>query len=81
MNNYQIVALVLSIVGVFGVLALGVNAFFLRGIFADLGTVKVKLAEISARSDAKEARLDKIEENEKETFKRLNEIEKKETCK
>lgn len=55
-------ALIVSIVGAFVTLALTINAFFLRGIFSDLGAVKIKLAEIMARSDAKEERLKKLEE-------------------
>ena len=67
---------VLSIVGFFGICALGINGYFLKGIFSDLGTVKIKLAEISARGEAKENRLDKLEVNEKEIFERLNIVER-----
>lgn len=68
--------LVLSIVGSFLVIALGINAFFLRGIFSDLTLLKVELARMIERSDAKEARLDKLEINEKDIFNRLNALEK-----
>lgn len=64
--------LVLSIVGAFGVLALGVNGYFLRGIFQDLTTVKIHLATMSARSEAKEKRIDNLEAHVKEIFERLN---------
>lgn len=43
--------ILLSIVGGFLVLALGINGFFLRGIFKDLGDVKVSLATIGALHD------------------------------
>ena len=70
------IELVLSIIGFFGVVALGINEYFLRGIFQDLNDVKVQLASITARGDAKEERIKKIEENEKEIFERLNKIER-----
>lgn len=68
--------IILSIVGTFGTIALAINAFFLRGIYLDLGDVKIKLVEISTRSEAKEERLNKIENNEKEIFDRLNILER-----
>lgn len=67
---------VLSIVGSFLVVVGAINAFFLRGIFQDLNAVKVKLAEIITRSEAKEKRISDIEENQKEIFDRLNLIER-----
>tara|TARA_R110002051_G_scaffold75594_1_gene137434 strand:- start:6594 stop:6806 length:213 start_codon:yes stop_codon:yes gene_type:complete len=53
--------IVLSIVGAFGVIALGVNGYFLRGIFQDLTAVKVHLAHMGARSETKEKRSDNLE--------------------
>ena len=46
--------IVLSIVGAFLVLGLGINAFFLRGIFQDLNDVKVQLAGMTENSEGKE---------------------------
>ena len=69
-------SIVLSIVGAFGVLALSINGYFLRGIFQDLTAVKVLMATMSARSEAKEKRLDNIETNQKEIFERLNKVER-----
>lgn len=51
----------ITIVGLFGTLALSINAFFLRGIFYDLNEVKVKLAQIMENSKAKELRIEKLE--------------------
>lgn len=68
--------IVLSIVGAFGVIALGVNGYFLRGIFQDLTAVKVHLARMGARSEAKEKRLDNLELNQKEIYDRLNKLER-----
>lgn len=68
--------LLVAIVGAFGTLALTINAFFLRGIFIDLNDVKIKLAQISARSESKEARLQNLERNEREFFDRLNIVER-----
>ena len=67
---------VISIVGAFGTFALSINAYFLRGIFQDLNTVKIELAKMVERSDAKEERISKIEVNEKEIFDRLNILER-----
>lgn len=66
------VDLILSIVGVFGVLALGVNGFFLRGIFQDLNAVRVQLAELSARGEAKEKRIADLERNERDLYHNVN---------
>ena len=76
MENYQIIAVILTVVGVLITLALGVNAFFLKGIFSDLNEVKVQLAEISTRGEAKESRIKKLEENETTIFERLNKLER-----
>lgn len=79
--SVQVILALLGILGTLSLIALAVNAFFLRGIFSDLGAVKIQLAEISTRSDeknkAKEKRLDDLEKNEKEVFRRLNDLEKK----
>lgn len=58
--------LMLSIIGVFIALGLTVNAFFLRGIFADLGAVKVNIAEIFENSKNKDSRIDALEAEIKE---------------
>jgi hypothetical protein len=65
----------LSIIGTLNFLALTINAFFLKGIFKDIGTVKENLARIFERSDAKEKRLDKIEGDQKELFYRVGKLE------
>ncbi len=69
---------IISIVGSLCTLGLSVNAFFLRGIFLDLNAVKVKLAEISVRSESKERRIEELEKNVREIFHRLNKLEKRE---
>ena len=63
---------ILSIVGAFGVLALGVNGFFLRGIFQDLNAVRVQLAELSTRGEAKEKRIEDLERNERDIYHIIN---------
>ena len=68
--------IVLSIVGFFGVLALSINGWFLRGIFQDLNSVKITLATMGAKSEAKEKRITNLEENQKEIFDRLNSLER-----
>ena len=67
--------IVILVVGGFVTLALGINAFFLRGIFKDLGDVKINIAKIFERSKAKEKRIVDNEEDIKEIFKRLNKLE------
>ena len=67
---------IISIVGTFLVAALGVNAFFLRGIYADLNDVKINMAIIITNSKSKEKRLNDLEENQKEIFHRIREMEK-----
>lgn len=69
--------IVLSIVGGFGTMALAINAYFLRGIFQDLNTVKIELARMTERSDSKEKRIEYLEASQKEIFQRLNEVEKR----
>jgi len=68
-------ALILNIVGFFLTLMLGVNAFFLRGIFIDLGDVKVKMASIFENSKSKEKRLNNNEEAIKDLELRVRELE------
>jgi septal ring factor EnvC (AmiA/AmiB activator) len=58
------------------VLCLGINAFFLRGIFKDLGEVKTNIARIFERSKAKEKRISNNEDEIKDLTKRINELEK-----
>ena len=68
--------IVITIVGAFVTLGLTVNAFFLRGIFLDLNAVKIELAKMFERSNAKEERLSNLERNEREVFERLNILER-----
>ena len=68
--------IVISVVGAFGTIALTINAYFLRGIFHDLNAVKIKLAEMGARSESKELRIENLERNEREIFDRLNILER-----
>ncbi len=68
-------ALLLSIVGFFLSFMLGINAFFLRGIFLDLGDVKIKMASIFENSKSKEERLKSSEKTIKELELRIREIE------
>ena len=66
----------LSIIGAFLVLALGINGFFLRGIFRDLNNLRVDLAKMYERAKAKEKRIQELEDNEKDLFERINKLEK-----
>jgi len=58
--------LLIALVGTFGTLALGINAFFLRGIFQDLNSVKVSLATSIANSSSIQSDVKRLEaEHEK----------------
>lgn len=52
---------VLSIIGSFTVLALMVNAYFIKEMLASLNQVKIQTARLIEKSENKEARLMKIE--------------------
>ena len=78
--SMEIIAVIVSIFGFFITLALGVNAFFLRGIFLDLNAVKISMATMFERGNAKEKRIEKIEINEREIFERINKLERGESC-
>lgn len=65
----------IAIVGTFLTIMLGVNAFFLRGIFLDLGDVKIKMASIFENSNNKEKRLNNLEVSIKELEARIRAIE------
>lgn len=67
----------LIIIGSFGTIALSINAFFLKGIYSDLNDVKIQIAKIFARSEAKEKRITDLEVNQKEMIGRLNRLERK----
>jgi hypothetical protein len=66
---------ILSIVGAFMTLMLGVNAFFLKGIFSDLNDVKIKMASIFENANGKERRLSEAELSIKDLYARVREIE------
>lgn len=53
--------IILSIVGSFGVLALGINGFFLRGIFNDLNDVRIQIAVLISESKEGDKMINKLE--------------------
>lgn len=61
----------LGIVGSFLVLVGSINAFFLKGIYSELGDVKIQIATVIATDAAKEKRLSELEEWKKDLEKRL----------
>lgn len=75
MQDANLVYGILSIVGGFGIIALSVNAFFLKGIYDRLGTVEIAQASIFAREEAKEKRIERLEQNENILFERINKLE------
>ncbi len=69
------VEVLLSIIGGFLVLMLGINGYFLRGIFQDLNAVKLQLAVSIEASRHKEKRLDALEKEVKEIKLNLQHIQ------
>lgn len=65
---------IIVIVGAFITLGLGINAFFLKGIYTDLNDVKVEIAKIFAGSKDKDRRIAELEENEKDLYNKVNEL-------
>lgn len=66
---------VLSIIGFFCVLGLGINAYFVRGMLESLNQVKLQTAVLIEKSDSKEVRVSKNEkeiERMRERFHELN---------
>ena len=70
------IAEVIAFVGFFGTAALSINAYFLRGIYSKQMDIELKVTKLIVKEEEKERRLDNLEENEKEIFKRLNSLEK-----
>jgi len=68
---------VLSIVGAFGVIALGVNGFFLRGIFQDMNEIKVQMAVIMGRHDAETEKLAKLETDLKSVWVAIEDMKER----
>lgn len=65
-------ALVLSIIGGFLTLALGVNGFFLRGIYQDLNDLKVTVATWITGAKANKEELDELKEEYHKFRKRFH---------
>lgn len=59
------IEVLLSIIGSFLILGIGINGFFLRGIFQDLNAVRIELAQISATHDVS---IERGKSNEKRIF-------------
>lgn len=64
--------MVLTIVGSFLVIMLGINGYFLRGIFQDLNAVKIQLAVSIENSRSKEKRISALENELKDIRLKLN---------
>ena len=61
----------LGIVGAGLVIVGSINAFFLKGIYSELGQVKVQMATVIANDLAKEKRISDLEQWKKEVEERL----------
>lgn len=61
MQEASIVYTILTIVGGFGIIALSINAFFLKGIYDRLGTVEIAQATIFADGKSRENRISSLE--------------------
>lgn len=75
--SYQVAALFLGLVGSLAVLALSINAFFLRGIFIDLNAVKVQIAKIFGMNLNNETKINKNEKDIETLFNLMEEVKNK----
>ena len=55
------IEVLVSIVGAFGVVALSINAFFLKGIYSELNIVKIQIASIISGSDFIRKEIERVE--------------------
>jgi len=55
------IEVLITIVGAFGIVALSINAFFLKGIYSELNVVKIQIASIISGSDFIKKEIDRIE--------------------
>lgn len=69
------VSIIVTIVGSFITLALIINGFFLRGIYAKQIEIELKLTKLWVRKEDITRRVGELEINEKEIFKRLNKLD------
>lgn len=56
------IAWILGIVGTFGIIALGINGFFLKGIFGKINDVELKVVAMITGSESKERRISTLED-------------------
>ncbi len=50
-----------SIVGAFGVIALGINAFFLKGIYSELNDVRIQMATMLSNNTFLQTKVQELE--------------------
>jgi len=56
--------------------ALGINAFFLKGIYTDLSYLRVELAKMIVKGDNKSEKIKTLEVNQKELAARISILER-----
>lgn len=71
------IEIVLTIIGAFGTIALSINAFFLRGIYSKQQDIEIKVTKLIVREEAKEKRLEDLEEENKLIRERLYKLSNK----
>lgn len=54
------IELIITIIGSFGLLALAINAFFLKGIYTELNSVKVEIAGMISNVDHIQAEITRV---------------------
>jgi len=62
---------ILAVMGAGLVMVGSINAFFLKGIYSELGEVKIQMATVIANDAAKEKRISDLEDWKKDVEKRL----------
>ncbi len=64
----------LGVIGIFGTIALSVNAFFLKGIYEDLNALKVIITETVVNAANREKRLTTTEIEVKELHSKFHDL-------
>lgn len=77
MMTPEILAIVGALIGLIITIGLGINAFFVKGLFDSINQVKLQTTVLLERDTSKEARIVHVEENQKEIFYRLGNLERK----
>ena len=84
MNNQseaaQHLTFLISVLSVLATILLACNAYFIKGLLDSLNQVRIQTAILIERSGSSDEKIKDLEANQKEIFKRINELEKNKNC-